>query len=505
MQIYGLKFKKYLFFNYLVLIILVFGVASFISNSGLIDKSVLASSATNFQISIYYAKEVHQIDTTQSFIETLLNPNESSFDIELPADALTSGEIVNLTMYSTPEETVTNNRLLPDGKSGADVFYNISFEKNSDGSPVSVFNKPIDMVFNYIDDDIDGINESTLAIYRWHDSEWVILNDSEVDTNLNKITATSQHFSFFGLLGDTLPSCGNNVKETGEQCDGFDLAEETCISLGFTGGVLNCNANCTLNTSVCTSGGGGGGGGSSYVPPQTTISFSGRAYPLTTITLLKDAQIVAMTVAGPDAKFQITLTSLLAGNYIFSLYSQDKEGQRSSLQTLPISITDGVTIDIGGIFIAPTINVDKSEIRWGGNLTIFGQSITQSEVTIIVNSKQDFFIKTQTDKDGVYLYNFDTTQLEVGQHFTKSKVSFAEEISPFSKSIGFIVGSKTVLKKISGEFKGDLNNDNRINLVDFSVAAYWYKKSSPPPSIDLNNDGKIDLVDFSIMAFYWTG
>ena len=110
MQIHGLKFKKYLFFNYLVLIILVFGVVSFISNSRLINKNVLASSATNFQISIYYAKEVHQIDTTQPFIENLLNPNESSLDIELPANVLTSGETVDLTMYSTPKETVTNNR-----------------------------------------------------------------------------------------------------------------------------------------------------------------------------------------------------------------------------------------------------------------------------------------------------------------------------------------------------------------------------------------------------------
>jgi hypothetical protein len=50
-----------------------------------------------------------------------------------------------------------------------------------------------------------------------------------------------------------------------------------------------------------------------------------------------------------------------------------------------------------------------------------------------------------------------------------------------------------------------MNNDRRVNLVDFSIAAYWYKRSSPPASVDLNGDGKVDLVDFSIMAFYWTG
>jgi hypothetical protein len=50
-----------------------------------------------------------------------------------------------------------------------------------------------------------------------------------------------------------------------------------------------------------------------------------------------------------------------------------------------------------------------------------------------------------------------------------------------------------------------MNNDKQVNLVDFSIAAYWYKRPSPPANIDLNSDGKVDLVDFSIMAYYWTG
>ncbi len=51
----------------------------------------------------------------------------------------------------------------------------------------------------------------------------------------------------------------------------------------------------------------------------------------------------------------------------------------------------------------------------------------------------------------------------------------------------------------------DLNNDKRVNLIDFSITAYWYKRPSPPATVDLNNDGKVNLVDFSIMAYYWTG
>jgi len=495
------KFKTSLLFNYTILI---FSLAFFILNLKLTNKNVSANSAVNFQIQIFYARETHQIDTTQPFTETLLNPNGSSLDIDLPADVLSSGEAVELVMYSTPKESVTDDQPLSGGKLGANIFYNLSFKKVSDGSPVTSFDKDISLTLNYTDDDISGMDEDTLTIYRWNGSEWIALSDSVVDADLNEITATSRQFSYFGILGDPFSSCGNNIKEVGEQCDGTDLAGGICSDFGFTAGTLTCNANCTFNTSACTSG--GGGRSRHFVTtPQTTVSFSGRAYPNTAITLLKDAQIVAVTVAGPDSKFQITLTSLSAGNYIFSLYSKDGEGQRSSLFTFSVSVTEGVTIDIGGIFISPTINIDKSEVRWGENLIIFGQSVSQGEVTIVVNSEQNFFAKTQTDEDGIYLHNFDTTVLEMGQHFTKSKASIDEEVSSFSKSVGFLVGTKTTFKEKTKTFRGDVNNDKRVNLVDFSIAAYWYKKPAPPSSVDINNDDKIDLADFSIMAFHWTG
>ncbi len=52
--------------------------------------------------------------------------------------------------------------------------------------------------------------------------------------------------------------------------------------------------------------------------------------------------------------------------------------------------------------------------------------------------------------------------------------------------------------------KGDVNGDGKVNLVDFSIMAYWYKRADPPASIDMNGDDKVDLKDFSIMASYWT-
>ena len=476
MQNSNSKFKNFIFIG----IIFVFAFFSF----HLVFENARASGTANFQIEIFYAKETHQIDTTQTFTETLSNPNESSFEINSPADVLISGEEIELTMYSTPEESVTTNKPLPSGKLASDIFYNISFTKVSDNSTVSSFDKAVTLIFYYTDSDISGINESTLTVYRWNGSAWTALSGSTVDTSLNKVTATTQQFSDFGIFGDASPSCGDG------SCNG----SETCSS---------CPADC----GTCPpSGGGGGGGGGGYIAPVTSAIFNGRAYPKSTVTLLKDAQIVATTIADTNANFSLNISGLTGGNYIFSVYSEDNKGNRSSLLTFPVSVTSGATTQISGIFLAPTIAVDKSEVKRGDNIAIFGQSAPQADIVISVSSEEEFFAKTISDKEGIYLHNFDTTVLDYGLHNTKSKASIGNlAVSSFSRVISFKVGTITVPKEKLEISKGDLNNDNKVNLVDFSIAAYWYKRTSPPSSVDLNGDGKVDLVDFSIMAYYWTG
>ncbi len=94
----------------------------------------------------------------------------------------------------------------------------------------------------------------------------------------------------------------------------------------------------------------------------------------------------------------------------------------------------------------------------------------------------------------------------MGQHQTKSKSALDGEITAFGKTVGFVVGTKNVLADLPKSLlKVDVNNDARVNLVDFSIVAYWYTRANPPAYVDLNGDGRVDLVDFSIMAFNWTG
>jgi hypothetical protein len=144
-------------------------------------------------------------------------------------------------------------------------------------------------------------------------------------------------------------------------------------------------------------------------------------------------------------------------------------------------------------------------------LVIFGQGAPNGNVTIEVNSENQIFLNTRSDASGAYLYTFDTTPLEDGSHSTKAKIAKDTDISSFSNAAGFLVGDRNVFLNSAQQVKrGDVNRDGRVNLVDFSITAFWYKRSlntdfGTREREALNGDGSVNLVDFSILAYNWTG
>jgi hypothetical protein len=260
--------------------------------------------------------------------------------------------------------------------------------------------------------------------------------------------------------------------------------------------------------------GGGGGGGGGYVPPPpsspTNVEITGSAYPGSKVFILKDGQIALQTVAGPDANFSATIGDLSAGNYTFSIYAEDSAGLRSTVFTFPVMVTTGVTTMVSGVFLSPTISVDKSEVKQGDTLTIFGESVPSSTIMIQVNSTQTIFAHTTSSASGAYLYDLDTSPLAMGSHSTKSKAQAGSLISQQSIAVGFTVGTENVTSTPTSLCppnypRGDLNDDCHVNLVDFSILAYWWQRSGFPAGYNLDGGTIIDLADFSIMAYYWTG
>lgn len=311
---------------------------------------------------------------------------------------------------------------------------------------------------------------------------------------------------FQEVLASVIPSsvtvsvtgCGNGIQEGSEQCDGSDLGGATCVSLGYAGGTLSCQADCTFNTSACTSGGGGGG----YVPPPTVtkVIIQGKAYPQAEITLLEDGKVVTTKKADTLANFEIEIADITAGIWTFGIWAEDKDGRKSITFSFTTSVTAGVTTTVSGIFIPPTIELSKVSLQKGETLNIFGQTAPESEISISVESPE-IVKKTIATEEGDWDYSFDTGILDESSYTTRAKATSPEGLlSSYSEVLSFYIG-----KGVPGVIcpSADLNGDGKVNLIDFSILLYWWGKDDS--CSDQNGNGVIDLPDFSIMMYYWTG
>ena len=326
--------------------------------------------------------------------------------------------------------------------------------------------------------------------------------------------ATSQYVNAYVKIS----VCGDGVGEDPEHCDGADLRGGSCESLGYDSGTWSCMASCDYDASLCElvsphGGGGGGGGGIITVPVATQVIFTGAAYPYSQVVILKDGAIGTSTIAGADGKFSASIYNLSGGNYNFVFYAVDSNDFRSAPQTISVHITEGVVTTVSGIFIPPTIGADKSEVKQGDEITFFGHSLPLVNVILTVSSTRLITFTTTTNVAGAYVFTRDTSSMATGTYYAWANAIYGKETSANSKIVTFKVGGKTVETKKTCDgkvIKGDLNGDCRVNLVDFSIAAYWYTRTlssdfALKEQEQLNGDSKISLIDFSIMAYYWTG
>jgi hypothetical protein len=262
-------------------------------------------------------------------------------------------------------------------------------------------------------------------------------------------------------------------------------------------------------TNLPASGGGGGGG---IVGPGfggASVVITGYAYPNSVVRVYQDGREILQTIAGPNGLFNTSIQNILAGIYTFSINAQDKNGRRSPLYTVPISVSGAAQTTVSGVYLAPTLSADLESVKRGETITFFGQTLPNAPVTIYVNSVTEVPIAATSSSDGVYLSQFNSSVLEEGDHAAKSQTKTGSLLTPHSASVAFSVSSESRKAGVCAQ-RGDVNGDGKVTMVDFSIAAFWYKRTlsatfSVVESQCLTGDEKIDLRDFSIMAYYWTG
>lgn len=312
--------------------------------------------------------------------------------------------------------------------------------------------------------------------------------------------------------------CGNGGAESGEDCDDPDIPS-TCQALGYgEGGTLTCNADCTFNTSQCIPAppavGGGGGG---FTPPSSILVLKGRTSPEAILTILKDGQIFIIgQKADALGNFEMRIFDISAGVHTFSFMAMDREGRESIAFSITFTLSEGMTTTISGILLPPTIELYKGSL-------IKGETAPQSEVSIhfTAEGKEEIIKKIKAKTDGTWSYELaEANPEEKTRYLIKvSAVSADGLVSIFSLSQNFYfegvlapvapgvpeipeVPEVPEIPKIP-KIPADLNGDERVNLVDFSILLYWWGEYDI--KVDLNKDGTVGLVDFSIMMYYWTG
>lgn len=305
----------------------------------------------------------------------------------------------------------------------------------------------------------------------------------------------------------TVTVCGDSIIEGNEDCEGSDLNNQTCQTLGYDSGTLACSANCTFDTSGCSSvsetppsPGGGGGGGGGPIPITTKVIIQGKAYSDAPLTILKDGQVIVATKADSEADFKVVLSTITPGVYTFGVFAEDKEGEKSITFSFTVNVAAGTITTISGIFIPPTIGLNKRTLARGETLDIYGQTAPESDVDIYINSDEEIIEKTKANQIGVWALLLDTGLLTAGTHFARAKAMANGLTSGFSHALSFYlgVGAETGICP-----RTDLNGDGRTNLIDFSILMYWWNQANE--CADQNNNGIVDLADFSIMMYWWTG
>lgn len=238
--------------------------------------------------------------------------------------------------------------------------------------------------------------------------------------------------------------------------------------------------------------------------PDTSVQFKGRAYPGASVVLLRDGIEVSRIVANTDATFSITLPEEINQNQniLYSLYAIDKNNNRSILLNFPTKVQGGFLTFLNNILFPPTITSDKYEASISGFLNLSGYAVPNRELEITIrdnNIKKNFYLTSKSD--GNYDINLPLLEIPKGEY--NVLINYKND-TRLSKFLRLILGDKNTLNtNENSNIPGDCNRDRIINLIDFSVAAFWYNKSNPPKCVDTNFDNIINLVDFSILAYYW--
>lgn len=306
--------------------------------------------------------------------------------------------------------------------------------------------------------------------------------------------------------------CGDGVLQAlySEQCDdgnavNGDLCTDQCVQESPP--VSTTTPPTPPPPPPVASGGGGGGGlydGTIPVRAQTRVILEGKAYPNSSINVLKDGQLIGVVQSDGNADFSYDAINMTPGPTTFGFWANDSRGVRSITYTTTFQVTQNAVTTVSNVFLPPTIDLQSKKVTLGAMLDALGATAPRAKVSLFLDKEKNARVLATSSDAGLWsaLIPIDDVTDEAF-HAVKAMFELfgtgAQSKSGYSQAVNFYVGTRDA--RVPGT--GELNGDSKVNLVDFSILLFHWNTDNP--IADLNGDGKVNLTDFSILLFNWTG
>ncbi|MBD3208322.1 MAG: hypothetical protein GF370_02635 [Candidatus Nealsonbacteria bacterium] len=181
------------------------------------------------------------------------------------------------------------------------------------------------------------------------------------------------------------------------------------------------------------------------VPPYrlSSVILRGRTSPSAFLTILKAGQVAGTLLANDSGLFTKEISGLEGGDYEFAIWAEDGQNRYSQTLRFPLEVLGGTKTTVSGIFLSPTIEIQDHLVERGESIIISGETFPGSEINILVSPSGEIK-KTNSDSNGEWSYNLDTSLLERGNYQVKAN-SLASDgrQSEFSQLLYFSVIVKT--------------------------------------------------------------
>lgn len=145
----------------------------------------------------------------QGGITTLTILNQGQIKLIVPAGAVP--ENTTFTIKAMDADSINQ----PDPGSGLFLIDGLVYEIKAqmNGESVTDFNKFLTLIFTYNEEQTEGTDESSLKIHWWNGTEWVGIENSQVNANDNTVTCSINHFTVFALLGSEAEPAEEEIKK----------------------------------------------------------------------------------------------------------------------------------------------------------------------------------------------------------------------------------------------------------------------------------------------------